>query len=350
MKRGNRRGWLLTVAVCLSLAGQVRAQPPAATVGDASMPVQFAGGLHSDAGVWAEELAPASEEPCAIGAAERFVPNMLGDFIGGFYFGPAPPPNIDPRAVARMLPRFKVADNNSPLPRTRIEYSHNYFNDAFDTNGNVYRHFFGGEVALLDGRASLAVRASVNSFRDFDFLADTTEFGYLVTTLKGLLVASEAYAWSGGLAMGWPTSELPGILEEDNFILSPWTGAIYAPPAAFWFAHGFFQVDVPTEEMDQVVLQSDVGLGVYLFDYRPDRLVRQVLPTIEMHVYSPLGAAGGAYRGMGYDDVANMTLGTTALLGERLTLALAASFPITDQKDYDYELQFHLNWYLGPRR
>lgn len=279
---------------------------------------------------------------------DRLIPNMLGDFIGGFAFGPAPAPNTQPRAVARAMGRFKVADNNSPIPRTRLLYSYNYFDQPFRTDGNLHRNFLGGEGAFLDGLVSAQIKFAVDRYDGFSGAADKSDVSNIETTLKALAYRTTSTAISGGVAIGWPTANLPGTLTDDNYLFAPFVGYLFAPEGSNWFIQGFEQLDVPTESMDLLLLHTDVGIG-FLLRERPDAFISMIAPTAELHLYTPIGSASGPYRDLAYQDTLNMTLGATTRLGRAVTLALGSSFPISSQRDYDYEFQLHLNWFFGVR-
>lgn len=279
-----------------------------------------------------------------------FIPNMLGDFIGGFIFGPPPPPDSDPRAFARTLNRFKVADNNSPFPRTRFLYSYNYFHDAFNTQGEVHRNFFGGEYAFFEDRMSFELRTSVNYFEGFDNLNNETDFGQLLTTFKALIRRTDSMGLSAGMAIGWPIHDNPGSLPDANYYFMPFVAGLIAPPTSNWFLQAFQQLDIPTQNKDQMVLHTDLGLGYFMWKNDPG-FVTSLAPTAELHLYTPVGgAAGGLFQSLAYNDVLNATVGLTAVLAEQMTAAFGFGFPISNEKDYDFEVQAHLNWYFGGTR
>lgn len=276
-----------------------------------------------------------------------WTPNMLGDFIGGFSFAAPPGPNIDPRAIARTLTRFKVGDNNSVLPRDRFEYSYNYFHDGFSTDADIHRNFFGGEKTFLGGQASFAIRGNLNTFTGFANTQSQSEIGNLVTNLKGILYRTATSVFTGGLAMGWPVADMPGNLSDSNYYFAPYVGYLYAPAGGRFYVQGFEQFDVPSQSQDQMVLHSDWGVGYYLRRYNRDSWITTLAPTWELHLYTPIGATGGTYQGLGYDDVLNTTLGVTAVLWDRFMLATGVALPLSTTKDYDYEFQLHLNYFFS---
>lgn len=282
---------------------------------------------------------------------DTFIPNMLGDFVGGFLFEPTPAPDTDPRAVARTLNRFKVADNNSPIPRTRLLWSYNYFSDPFNVSGGAHRNFLGGEYAFFQQRFSVDARFNFNYFEGFPNSDNETLIGNFYTTLKALLLRTETLAISSGLAFGWPTGDFPGQLPTDNVYFMPFASFLYHTPGSRLYAQGFEQLDIPSESNDEMMLHTDLGVGYFLLYDHPG-WINSIAGTTEMHLYTPVGgAASGVYQGMAYDDVLNLTVGATAVIANRATLAMGMGFPISENKDYDFEFQIHLNWYFrntGP--
>jgi hypothetical protein len=51
-------------------------------------------------------------------------------------------------------------------------------------------------------------------------------------------------------------------------------------------------------------------------------------------------------------DVLNMTTGVSAVIADRLLLTTAVAFPLlpNDNRTFDWELQFQLNWQFGGTR
>jgi hypothetical protein len=276
---------------------------------------------------------------------------MLGDFIGGLYFGPPLPSAVErPRAIARTLPRYKVADNNSPIPRTRLLYSYNFYDRAFETSGDVHRHFIGGELLLWGGRFSVESRISLNEFHGFATGTNEAEVGDLRTTVKVPFYEGASSLASAGLAVGWPVGDMPGALSDSNIIFAPFIGYLYAPPGGRWFAHGFGQLDIPTEADDVILLHTDLGVGYFLRRQATNRLFSSIVPTAELHLYTPFDDATGIYSALDYDHVLNGTVGATFVVGRNLALASGVSFPLTDEQHYAFEYQFHLSWRLGGSR
>lgn len=303
-----------------------------------------------------ESLASSTNASAASGPV---APNMLGDFAGVFYTGapeevPTPDNPVDElqRAEFRSVTRFKIADNTSPRPRTRLFYDYNFFQDAFQTTGNIHRNFLGGEYAFWDDLASIEVRNSLNLFRNFPDSSGENAWGDLQTTLKGVLASQEDWLVSAGLGIGAPTGQLPQGIPAGNWYFSPFVGYLIAPTDANWFIQGFEQIDVPYKSQDQGLIHTDIAIGMWLLrDPQGTGWLTGLAPTAELHLYTPYGSPpAGPYANIIYNDVLNLTLGGTAMIGQNMTLAAAVGVPISTSKDYDLEVQVHLNWFFQRMR
>lgn len=294
------------------------------------------------------------------GSGQSLAPNVLGDFIGVVFPGPGPVPVVpgnppsssivldtpQERAVVRTINRYLIADNTSPLPRSRLVYTYNYFDDAFNTGGDVHRNYGGAEVAFLEQLLSVEVRGGINTFSNFPDTSDRTDFGNLRTTIKGLFYRGSSLAMSGGLGVTWPTGPKPQGLPAGNYTLAPFVGYLWANSRSDWFVQGFQQIDVPTEASDQGLIHTDVSIGYWL-RRNGTGLVRAITPQVEWHLYNPYGdSPSGPYQGLQYNDVLNMTLGTTFFVGSRASVAFGLGVPISSRTDYNLEGQLQLNWFF----
>lgn len=283
-----------------------------------------------------------------VAAAAGFsAPNMLGDLQPYNSRSSSSPSFVRQRSSQR----YKVADNTSPIPRSRVFYNYNYFHNVFNSDGDLHRNNAGAEVAFLDNRASVEVRQSLNSFANFGPGANGTEAGNLVAVFKGLLYQSSDLLLSGGLSVGFPVGPTPDGLPGGNAIIAPFFGYYWEPGMGDAFIQGFSQVDLPTESSDQNLLHTDIGAGFWLRRDAYDSFISGIAPTMELHLYTPLGdAPSGSLAGLIYDDVLNFTAGVTFVLRDNATLALAVGAPLSDRDDYDFEAQVQFNLFWGASR
>ena len=250
----------------------------------------------------------ASDSTLALGGGDvALAPNMIGDLQGGGCGG------LSFGGLLRVLiehptfgcSRLNIAENNSPLPRDRVYFRYNHFDqetltDVFtDTPRgaasavDLDRYTFGFEKTFFDGRFSTELRVPVNrQFVNTIDLQDTqgrtnlplesrnTVFGNLGLTLKLLLLREEKLKLSTGVGVNIPTERsvkinvrvrndqfvlndpepafpngrtapviagVSGVVKNETVNLSPFLAALYTPTDRL-FAQGFIQVDVPVNK------------------------------------------------------------------------------------------------------
>lgn len=323
------------------------------------------------------DLSLTPERSLALGGTSVAVaPGMKGDQlpIPRIAFAPpqTPTSSSQPRA-AIILPSartFKISDNESPQPRDRLFVDFNYYDDvgaAVDRRLGidlrdiaVFRETFGVEKTFLDNRASLGLRLPLNTLS-----AESTAAGMGGTdTDMGDLTAILKYAFwrnadtgnlvSAGLAVTAPTgpnhfagSAIPVVRDT---VLEPFLG--YSWSAGSWFVHGFSGINVPTDSRDVTLLFNSIGVGYIIARACPEeRLLRAVVPTLEVHVSDPLNHRG-AFKvadPAGTADVLNLTMAMTLELGQRSNLSFGIVTPTTGPKPFDIEALVQFNWYFGAR-
>ena len=135
------------------------------------------------------------------------------------------------------------------------------------------------------------------------------------------------------------------------YYMAPFVGYYFSRPNSPLFVQGFQQLDFPLHAADQTLMHTDVGVGFWLRRNEMDRMINSIAPTVELHLYTPLGdAPTGALTGLIYNDVLNMTIGSTFFIGNSLNCAIALGVPLTERHDYDIEAQFHVEWQFGGPR
>lgn len=204
--------------------------------------------------------------------------------------------------------RANLAENNSPLPRSRVYARYNHFHNIDDVaifpdtfpDGvnmlNIDRVTLGGEIAFLDDRVSLEARLPFARQLTSDvFLYDIqgdynlplddyrTELLNMQLILKGILLERENFLLSGGTALNIPTAQdfnIRILVEDDAFEviipnvgpvgtvaaygdirgkvknsiynLSPFLAYLWTPTPRL-FTQGFSQIDVPLNTAYSVV-------------------------------------------------------------------------------------------------
>lgn len=151
--------------------------------------------------------------------------------------------------------RANLAENNSPLPRSRVYVRYNHFHninqvaifpDTLPEGINqlhIDRVTFGAEAAFLDDRFSFETRVAIarqltSDVVLYDYQGDynlplddyRTELLNLNFILKGILVERENFVVSGGMGINVPTAQdvhIRILVDDDNFeIIVPGIGHV----------------------------------------------------------------------------------------------------------------------------
>ena len=193
-------------------------------------------------------------------------PNMIGDHFGGLLLLQTPGFSGFAGATATVAlaggdRRFKISENVSPIPRDRLFFNYNHFENALtDISGvtrSLDRFTLGLEKTFFDGEASIETRlpllCGLNS-RQTEFGPDNggDELGNLAMAAKMVLYSTKHGLISGGLAMTFPTGDDfvsipsfggPAVRVENQAVhLGPFLGYLVQPNEC-WFAQGFVQAD-----------------------------------------------------------------------------------------------------------
>jgi hypothetical protein len=285
----------------------------------------------------------------------------------------------------------KVSDGNSPVPRDRIIFDTDYFNNAPLTAGgvNVYRFSPGFEKTFFNRRASVGVRVPFASTLSSDIHSDGTsnssraEFGDVHVTLKGLAYNSNVLRLAGGVGLAIPTADDTRVLGSDGstlirvsndaFFLTPYVAYLLTPTDRLFFQN-WYQTSFATNGNqvltnlgsprdigrlnDQSLLQIDAQLGYWLYSsQRYDGLIRALAPFVELHYNSTMGRSDYVQSGaliVGYlnshFDELNMSTGFLARIRNNLILGFGASFPLKGGQDrsFDYQLGLRGSLLFGP--
>jgi hypothetical protein len=290
-----------------------------------------------------------------------------------------------PAGGGAVLRRIKIAENNSPLPRCRVYWDFNFYNDVNFGFGDVRQHTLGAEWAVLNGCMSFDVRlplaSTLASGQNVDGAQVTdTEFGNLSLIWKTLLARCDHGVVAAGLGVAVPTGEDTNLYRGDGrhvlqvsneaIHLLPYLAGLWTPNEK-WFLQGFLQADIDTNGNtvignsqgtalrqlgrlhDATLLLLDGVVGCWLYRDPCARLLTGVAPVAELHYTTTLedtesisGAGLTVTSASRRLDILNLTLGTHVLLGEHLTVTPALAVPLRDGDDeqFDYEASVQANW------
>ena len=227
---------------------------------------------------------------------------------------------------------------------------------------DLHRETFGFEKTFLGGDASIGVRIPVfqtngstpfsarlatpetgqtpgafdAAFTGAPILFDAAELGDVSVVFKYAWVNTNDAVNTVGLVVTAPTG--PALQTVDGEIQStifqPYVGFYRALGGSF-FAQAFSAVAVPTDGQDVTIWFNDVGVG-----YRAGRFV----PTLELHVNTPLNQRGLGTSPIGMSDQVVFTGGTHIFLTDRALFTFAVGLPVTGPQPYDVEAAALFNY------
>jgi hypothetical protein len=276
-------------------------------------------------------------------------PTMIGDLGSPFVA------TRSPQLAAVKIPfaangAFKIADNESPRPLDRLFITYSYFNDVFtgtnESTGRLHEEVFGLEKTLLDGYASIGVRAPLFQMTgeaplgrsDFGDLSIVTKYAWINNTRLG-------NALSTGLVVTVPTGptfRLPDGSSLHPVILQPYVGGIFN--AGRLYVHGFTSLPVPTDSRDAVLLFNDLGIGYRLYQGSDRAILRYVIPTVETHINTPLSHRGSQNSEVAALDEVVFTYGIHVGVCRGAQLTVGVATPVTGPLPYDLEAFAQFNW------
>jgi hypothetical protein len=263
-------------------------------------------------------------------------------------------------ALVPAVTGFKIAENESPRPQDRAYFSFNYFDnlsaavnrqrDVNLQNVRVYRETFGLEKTFLDGSASVGLRLPLNTLsadsNNPNLGGSDTAVGDLALIFKYAVLedCETGDLLSAGLVVVTPTgpghfANFDSVLPLHSTTLQPFVG--YVLNLGQFYLHGFSSLDIPTDSRDVTMWYDDVGLGYFAYHHDcPDRFLTAVVPTVEMHLNTPLNHRG-VLRSLdpaGTPDGINLTFGTNFEFYNRARLAVGVVTPVTGPRPFDFEV------------
>lgn len=334
----------------------------------------------------------------AVASAPRsLTPGVFGDQFGGnclkifnLEMQPGTNKNLDGVCVAlpsSLVGRFKVAENNSPIPGDRAYFDYNFFSTTV-YGLDVSRFTVGVEKSFFDGCASLELRLPFASTLDGQQVSDfgfqfgvtnntTTRFGDLQIISKFIIAQHDCWTFGGGLGVSVPTApdfevtteRGDGILRVKNEAvhLQPFLSFHYAPDDRFYL-QGFSGLDIdlngyPVQVQlfpgssdpfstvtgrlrDRTFWTTDVAAGYWVYR-NPCAWLTGLAPQLEVHwnqAIDKVNSVEGNIGGIQGDThiYSNVNLGAILNLEFRNNsrLAIGAVFPVTDNNNRDFSVEF----------
>jgi hypothetical protein len=260
---------------------------------------------------------------------------------------------------------FKISDDESPRPQTREYVSFNYFYNldgavnqragAAVQHIRIHREVFGVEQADADGSGSMGLRLALDTFNAANSVpgldGTSTDLGDLSVIFKEVLWQDRGTGrlLSAGLAVTPPTG--PGSFAGANDIkvfhntsLQPFCGWIW--PEKQFYVQGFSAVDVPTDLNDVVLLSNDFAIGYFLYQRAGSGGLSAVVPTLELHVNTPLSHRGVLSQTdpAGTPDMIDLTGGVQFEHRDHTSLGIAFAVPVTGPRMFEFQILAQVRW------
>ncbi len=292
-----------------------------------------------------------------------------------------------------VVGRTTISDDNSPLPRDRVIFDYDLFNNVpLSTRGvDVNRFSVGIEKTFFDGQMSLEVRLpfaatlSDDVHSDGSTSSDQAELGDLNLTLKALVYRSTTIAVASGLGIALPTGDNLTVVDSfgtvllhvknESVVLTPYLAYLLTPTDRLffqnWVEFGFDTNGNPVSAnldltglqnvgrlRDQTLCQIDAQLGYWLI--RPEEsssLLRGLAPFVELHYNATLGNPSqletpsfALVADDAHVDELNLTAGFLSVLGDHCQLGVGVVVPLKGNNDrtFDWQIGIHGNYFFGP--
>lgn len=306
------------------------------------------------------------------------------------------------RVPVVSLGAFKIAENQSPLPEDRVFLTYNYFDGVRGPGGSfgspstltqpttftfqpppftvlipvragpprqviitpppqtlpatintvipgaappqvdIHRAVFGFEKTILDGSASVGIRVPVFDAHGSDF--SQSDLGDITMFLNYAFYRDAAgNVLSGGLAVTVPTGPRVDTTEGNihPVLFQPFIG--YRLNLDRFYLQGFTSVAVPTDSQAVTALFNDIGVGYYLYRGDGERRVTALIPTVEVHVTTPLNHHQ-ATDALTVPDIVAFTGGMHIGLGSRSMLTVGVTAPVTGPRPWNVEAVAQFNF------
>lgn len=317
-------------------------------------------------------------------------PAMVGDFFGGSFVlkdGSSGQPNQSIPGEGGSPPtvalaggdrRFKIAENVSPIPRDRVFFNFNHFENALtDFRGQAVslgRYAGGFEKTFLNELASIEMRLPIadglNSTQRLNGTeTEGVELSNLSIALKAIMSTGEHWAITGGTTITVPIADdyVETIFDNESLRvrneavhLAPFIGWLIVDDGD-WFAQGFVQADFDLngnevvrdgdDELgrlqDQSLLFVDASVGRWLMrDAASHRWINGVAWMTELHYTTTLNdtdQVGGLTNPFGHMDILNLTAALHFQSG-LTSIRIGGAAPIRDEEEslFDAEVMVQL--------
>ncbi len=214
---------------------------------------------------------------------------------------------------------------------------------------DVHREVFGFEQACFDNNFSVGVRLPLIQQTGEPSL-DGSHIGDVSAIFKYALIndAESGTVVSAGLMVTAPTGEGDVAVDGKQIhptLVQPYVG--YFANFGQFYVQGFSSLIVPTDSRDSTLLSNDVAVGYRIArDESEANIIRYIAPTLEAHLTTPLDNRDAHGSPGGFPDIFVATAGVHLGLGDRTSLTVGASTPLTGPQPFDAEgiVQFNFRF------
>jgi hypothetical protein len=274
-----------------------------------------------------------------------------------------PPGTVFDRSLADLVSRipnitrgaFKITENESPRPTTRVYLSYYYYDEVGKNFGGpdvprigVHQQVLGYEQAFLDRQYSVGIRLPYNQLVSPGFFGNTA-LGDLTLVTKAVLLEDRQAGnlLSAGMAVTVPSGTLPfpSTITGDELhstLLQPYLG--YIVNRGDFFVQGFTSVIVPTSSNDVTFMANDAALGYRLYRGCAGSFVSSVVPVVELHLNTPFNHRGTRTDPAGLPDSFTMLGGLHGVFRDQATLGVAVGAPLTGPRPFSLQATVQFNW------
>jgi hypothetical protein len=246
--------------------------------------------------------------------------------------------------VAGRYSGVLITDNDSPRPTDRFYFHYSYY-DGIGAQmnpglGNITmnRPLLGFEKTFLNGDASIGMRLPfVQLNGPPEVVADSVGDASILSKYA-FINDPNGNALSAGLIVTVPTGPSGGVMVDGtevphSTLFQPWVGFVLVADRAY--VQGISGVIVPTDERDTTLLGNSLAVGYWLYYANSDRLIRGIIPVVEVHVRTPLNNRD--INGLVYlQDQVNVTGGLHVRF-PRATLGGGVCVPVVAARPWNVE-------------
>lgn len=298
-------------------------------------------------------------------------------------------PVVIPAAPSYTVGVLKVAENNSPIPRDRVYFNYNYFQNTPLTGSgvNVNRMTPGFEKTFFNRWTSIDVRfpfaSTLNPTITIDEENTNAQFGNVTVVGKTLLYQTDQlYIATGmgfnlptsrGLSVGWTTGIPLARINNQAVALQPYLAGLWMPNDRL-FTQVWGQLLFPTNGNSTYLNSTGAGLqragvltdpSLAFLDWQigwwvyrsqnPSAVLNGVAPLLELHYNATISdpdvvrAGNVAVGNFNTYNMLNLTAGVNLQIARRFSVLLASIQPLTqgNNRQYNWEFAALINYQFG---